>query len=781
VSAVLTKALAEVRRRRLQSLLIAGLILFASGTMTIGLTLVQESNDPFDRAFAEQRGAHLQVRYQADRVTAQQLTETPAEIGAASAAGPWPTVPLTVRHGESLYPISLEGRESPGGPVGILRITNGRWLEAPDEVVIPRSFAQYNHISIGDRLVTLHAPSKPVLTVVGEAVDIDQGAADQGNSQAAWVLPEALPGLTDPGQEGSDLYYVMLYRFPGTPDQTQLRRAADRLRAALPPGAVAAALDYAIVRRVFAGLDLFIEAFLITFGLLALAAAVATIANLVIGLVIASYREIGIMKAIGFTPGQVVATLEAQMLIPALAGCAVGIPLGMLISPPLVDLAAQALGIPSHPAIAPLMGLVALAMAVLAVAASAVLPARRAGRLSAVAAISAGSAPPQPGPSALMRAIQRLRFRPSIRLGLGFTAARRTRMTLALVGLVVGVSTLVFAYAAPRYIKTVPGVTSFAHPGEVSVDRLTSSPSDEVITRAIETQPETKSVIASGSTRVVVSGITDPVLAYGFRGDANGRLPLVTGRWFEAPGEAVAPLATINEAHLHIGDTFEVTTGGRSVRLRLVGEIVYVINLGRSLFFDWDTLQAMVAAPQVQSYVVTLRGGADAAALEAAIRRLEPDGLSVRVETAQTPPSALNFIYLLTTTLALLMATVAAAGVFVSTLLNTQERVRDVGILRSLGMTPGQVMEMVMASAVAVGVAGGLVGLLAGALGSHGIIAGLLAGFAGNGLPASADASAFQGWFPALALTGVLMACLGAWAPGRWASRKGVADVLRSE
>lgn len=781
MSAVLTKALAEVRRRRVQSLLIAGLIVFASSTITVGLTLVQESNDPFDRAFAAQSGAHLQVRFQATRVDADQLRATPAQIGASSSAGPWLLVPLTVKHGDSLLQLNVMGRGDPGGPVGVLRIVSGRWATAPGEIVIPRSFADFNHFSVGDRLVTLHAPSKPALTVVGEAVDIDQGSAEVGNSQWAWVAPDQVAALADPGLNGQDLYYFMLYRFPGTPSQHDLGAAADRLRSTLPPGAVAAALDFAVIRTVYGGVELFIEAFLLAFGLLALAASVATIANLVIGIVIASYREIGIMKAIGFTPGQVVASLETQMLIPALAGCAVGIPLGMVLSLPLVDVAAQALGIPSSTQVSPLMGVAALAVVLIAVAASAFLPALRAGRLSAVGAISAGSAPSAQRPSFSMRTVHRFRLSLPARLGLSLMVARRTRMTLALVGIVVGVATLVFAYASPRYIATLPSTETFAHPGEIGVQRLTSVPSDGAITSTIESKPETQALIAVGSTRVVVPGVTDPVLSYAFRGGSVGRVPLVAGRWFQAPGEVVAPRATIDEAHLRIGDYFTGTVDGKGVRLRLVGEIVYFVNLGHALFFDWTTFQGMITAPQPQSYIVTLRPGTDAPAVAAAIQRLEPDGLNVSVVQATEPPSTVNLVYALTVGVALLMATVAAAGVFVSMLLNAQERVRDIGILRTLGVTPGQVLEMMLASAVVLGAVGGVVALPVGALGSHAIVASLIASFGGNSLPAGSDVRVFGGGFVLLALTGVAIACLGAIAPGRWAGSRSVAEVLRSE
>ena len=50
-----------------------------------------------------------------------------------------------------------------------------------------------------------------------------------------------------------------------------------------------------------------------------------TIANVVSGIVLTSYREIGVMKAVGFTPGQVTTILVAQIMAPVVVGTAAGV------------------------------------------------------------------------------------------------------------------------------------------------------------------------------------------------------------------------------------------------------------------------------------------------------------------------------------------------------------------------------------------------------------------------------------------------------------------------
>ena len=52
MSAVVRAGWAAVRRRRLQSLVIAAVVVLSSGTALLGLGLLVASNAPFDQAFA---------------------------------------------------------------------------------------------------------------------------------------------------------------------------------------------------------------------------------------------------------------------------------------------------------------------------------------------------------------------------------------------------------------------------------------------------------------------------------------------------------------------------------------------------------------------------------------------------------------------------------------------------------------------------------------------------------------------------------------------------------
>ena len=68
--------------------------------------------------------------------------------------------------------------------------------------------------------------------------------------------------------------------------------------------------------------------FITAFAIIALGLAVLIVASVAAVAVVASYRRTGVLKSIGFTPGQVMAVYLAQIGLPALAGAATGAVLG---------------------------------------------------------------------------------------------------------------------------------------------------------------------------------------------------------------------------------------------------------------------------------------------------------------------------------------------------------------------------------------------------------------------------------------------------------------------
>src|SRR2546429_5442977 len=531
--AVLVKAMRDLRRRRLQAAVIFVTTLLAVATGTMAFMIVSQTSDPYRTAFAAQKGAHLQVFFD-PRTDPGTLAGSPPLIGATAYGGPYYATDMQLQLAGHKYQVTTIGRDNPSGDVEQLRITSGHWPSADNEIAITRSFADVNHISIGDRLKVVSVPQQPVLTVAAELVDIDEGQATI-SGQHAWVTSSAIASLTAKGTSS----YLMDYRFADDPTSAQLKAHMDTLRAALPPGSITRSVNYLLVSSIFNITNQVLTSILIAFSVFALAATVAIVANLVTGIVIASYREIGIMKAVGFTPLQVVGVFVLQILVPAGAACIVGIPARPMLRQPVLASNSQALGLAYQPTFSPSLDFLAFAGALLIVAIAAMIPAFRAGRLKPAAVIANAAAPRGNSGRWLRRLASRARLPRPIVLGLGEAAARPVRSLLTLLAIVLGVVTVVVALGEARSFNQI--YTYEGHIGRVDVV-VAKSPAlaDADATQLINSQPATTRVVAQATATITVPGLADPVNTLGFRGDsaALGYL-LSPGRWFNSPGEVV--------------------------------------------------------------------------------------------------------------------------------------------------------------------------------------------------------------------------------------------------
>ncbi|GAA2722031.1 MULTISPECIES: FtsX-like permease family protein [Streptomyces] len=72
--------------------------------------------------------------------------------------------------------------------------------------------------------------------------------------------------------------------------------------------------------------------FMTVFGVLTLLVSALIVGNVVSGVVVSGYRNIGVLKAPGFTPNQLVAAYLTMVFLPAVAGCLAGTRLPRAVS-----------------------------------------------------------------------------------------------------------------------------------------------------------------------------------------------------------------------------------------------------------------------------------------------------------------------------------------------------------------------------------------------------------------------------------------------------------------
>ena len=128
----------------------------------------------------------------------------------------------------------------------------------------------------------------------------------------------------------------MLYRFARAGSACRDRADAARIRAALPHGALLSTASSLDVRQSEQSAIAPWVPFIVAFGVIALVISMLIVVNVVGGAVIAGTTRIGVLKSVGFTPAQVVASYVLLVAVPAMLGCVAGAVCGNLLAIPLL-------------------------------------------------------------------------------------------------------------------------------------------------------------------------------------------------------------------------------------------------------------------------------------------------------------------------------------------------------------------------------------------------------------------------------------------------------------
>jgi putative ABC transport system permease protein len=779
-------------RHKVQTVVIAAVLFIATASAALGLALLTVSSSPFDTAFAAQHGADASVTVNPQRASPAQLAATRRLSGVTQLAGPFLATTLNPNfQGQPWGTMDLVGRASAGGPVDDVVLSEGHWADGPGQIVLNSSpGANYCNgstcstgASIGSTFTVTSLPGHPVLTVVGMANSIT-------NSADGWVTPGELSTL---GALGAPVTERLLYQFSRAASATELNADVAAVTRALPAGSVTDWGSWLTAQQSEGSNAAIMEPFVLAFALIGLVMAVLIVGNVISGAVIAQYHRIGVLKSLGLTPAQVVAVYLTRIGWPALAGAVAGVIGGYALSIPVLHQSAQAYSVGSQQA--PLWTLILAPLGMLAITLAAALgPALRAGRLSATQAIAAGRAPASGRGYAVHRLASRLNLPRPAGLGLAAPFARPARALVTLAAVAFGATAVIFAFGLHASLTqaresqtlsaTVPVQVQQDGPGG-GPNQVPTAAQFAALAAAVNAQPGAAHQNAEYNAQVKVVGIADSTNAIVYNGPTSWMgYGLVAGHWYDGPGQVEVNTKFLTDTGLAVGDTVQIypsstaAPGVRAVTLRIVGEIFYPSS-NPHVFAAASTLPGLAVADNFQQWNIGLKPGISATGYTQALNaRLGPNGpfSAGGPDGGQFYVLAIGLIGLLS----LMVAVAAALGVLNTVLMTTRDRVHDLGIFKSLGMRPGQVLVMVTCWVIGPAViAGAIAAPAAVALNTATLHA--MAATAHTGVPAS-----FTNVFPVprlalLSLAALAIAVLGALLPATWAARARPATALRAE
>jgi len=788
--------------RRVQAIVI-GLVLFAStATSTMAVGLIADSSAPFDHAFAAQHGADVTATVAG--ASPVQLAATAQLPGVTATAGPFaettvlaaaqvtPSTPISGGQAGKGKPITvhqqltLVGRSSPGGPVDDLSLTSGHWADEPGQIVL--SSAAGLNVGLGSQLTLTGVPGSPKLTVVGIATSVT------GTAQG-WVTPAEIAALQKAGTPAAS---QLLYDFSSAGTTAAISNDIGAVTAALPHGSVLGAQSWLAVKaqaiRSFAPW----VPFIVAFGLIGLVMSVLIVINVVSGAVVSGIRRIGILKSIGFSPGQVVAAYVLQVTVPAAIGCVAGVTAGNLLALPMLGQTAQVYGV-GHLAV-PAWVSAAVPLAMLAVTSLVALGiAQRAGRMSAVQAIAAGRAP-RPRHGYLARRLlgrdpwARLLPRP-VTIGLAGPFARPGRTLVTLAAIVSGVTAVIFGFGLSTSLNRIQADLSHAASEQVQIflagrqnqvfingqssAKLSLAAQEHAVQDALHAQSGTLHHVAEATGQISALGLSGQLSLTGFGGDAGWTgYAMIAGHWYSGPGQVDVNTAFLDDTGTKVGQQYTLTAGGKHVTVQIAGEVFDPGDGQPEMIGATSTLSAVDPGLAPQEYLVQLTPQTGVGSYVNALSSALGNGYLVSANDAGG--AVLPAIEGLVATLTLVIAVVAGLGVLNTVVLQTREQVHDLGVFKALGMTPRQTIAMVISTVAGTGLAAGLIAIPAGVT-LHRSVLPVMGHAVQTALPPTVLRVYHAPELILLTLSGLVIAVTGALAPASWAASTRTATALRTE
>jgi putative ABC transport system permease protein len=446
------------------------------------------------------------------------------------------------------------------------------------------------------------------------------------------------------------------------------------------------------------------------------------------------------------------------------------------------------------PTIAPWVDFVVPAVTLAAVAATALVPALRAGRLRTVEAITVGRTP-RAGRGRLIRhLVGRLPLPRSVSLGLANPFTRPGRSATMAAAVVLGTIGVTFGAGLAISLGAIQNDINRRSPGAVVVQAFgppappvpgaTSQPTKKAdateIAALIHAQPGTRRYFSTGQTRVSVAGLAGTTTVIPYQGDSSwGSYQLLAGSWFHGRGQAVAPSGFLTATGTHIGDTITLTDNGRSAPVRIVGEI---FAMQQVILTDSSSLAGLGAyvLPQSVQFNIDLTSGTDQQNyMNSLDTALSPYGITAQSNAGQLSTTLVS-MDTLAAMLTLMLVAVAGLGVLNTVVLDTRERVHDIGVFKALGMSPKQTVCMVITSVAGIGLVAGAIGVPIG-IALHDYVLPVMGRAAGTKIPAADIAVYHLPVLVPLVLGGLVIATAGALLPAGWAARTRTATALRTE
>jgi putative ABC transport system permease protein len=369
------------------------------------------------------------------------------------------------------------------------------------------------------------------------------------------------------------------------------------------------------------------------------------------------------------------------------------------------------------------------------------------------------------------------------RLARGSFARDRSRTTLTLGSLVIGLAMVVaLGWSAQAARASAFAWLKDVVPGDALVSSIRPIGDEEDVQGALAAVPGVERVTKIASFDLAFRGLrVDAAAVVGADFLADGRLTFVAGdrtaalTALDAGGSAILPKALAETLALSVGDVMRVPVDSMH-QLDLTVAAIVARSMpgtsGEAVLVGWKDATETLGVLGADAFAVRFAPGAAARAAPLLDETARTYAVEANpIESIQGAiADALARVFTVFDALAIVAVIVAALGIVNTLTMGVVERIREIGVLRAIGMSKRQVMRMVVVEATILG----FVGVVLGS------VAGLAAGAALLQLGGGLGAPGGIPWLPIgiAAVLGLVLPAAAALYPARLAARISIVQSL---
>ncbi len=775
MKSILIISLANIKRRGLQSLLVGSCIALSAMLFATTLGMLNGMRKPFDNLFDRLNASHILLffdhRQHDSEEFARWFGEQP-EVAAVADPVPFFTLesPMIFKGREVDLMVQLTEHHEGNLQQDKVLILKGEQKNHPatGEIWIPNHLATAHGIQAGDTLGIPVSGGLYPLVVSATLVD-PHYASGLFNPTRAWVAPGSLPFFLPVSQLNGRMLGVRVK----SPEMVGPLWARFN-RSHIFDGNT---LQYELFKSVFLSFYNIISLVLLVFSVLAIFAAIFILFTTLSGAIAADYQLIGIYKAQGFTPGNIVTIYLFQYLLLAAASLPVGIEGSYLITKNILASLVKSIGLVNlewsfFTAAAATIALFLTLVALLTFAGS-----RNAGKIRAAMAIRIGAADPAFSGAPFAGFLMKLPV--PVFLGLRMLFFNKKRLIYTASSLLFAIFILVFSVnVAHSFLKLKDNKAAWGLENsdlQLRLNKKIALPLEhESFLPLIRQEMAVETVVPySYCSAAVPEGDQNTLQnlnGKAYDGDP-GTLGLTNlqGRHPETQDEIALCLLTARELGKRPGDPLELFIEGQRKIFTVTGIYQDVSNLGKGFRLTAAAMRELNPLFQPELYAIRLREGARVEAAKDHFQRTfdETVVLELSVEERREIQSTIANMRNTLMLVSLFFLSILLAVLFNDTLMNIHEFRRSFGIFKTIGMTPAQIRKALVYKVLALTTFGLAVGIPLALLVSPALISGITAGIGLAEFP-----FVFQGWGTALVAPGMLLfAGLSVWLASKRAQR----------